>query len=173
MSVLTAVIHVGPAPPLGGGVRPGFVAHLYDDGLPRFVAYDVSSDGDGPPRLEAVTGAYAPKLDAETAYPVTDLLLALHRSGSAITQRLDTLSEKARANYGRTFREMVFSSDVEWGSDGYGRLFEARSQLEAHPFEDVIAVGFDASVTPEARRAIVDNLARIDGSIRWLEGGPE
>jgi hypothetical protein len=172
VSTLTAVVHVGTPPPLGGGIQPAVVAHLYDGGLPRFVAYEVTTDGEGPPRLTPVDGAYAPAFEDDPAYPVTDLLLALHRSGSAIAQRLDTLSRKAEANYGRTFREMVFASDVAWGSDGYGRLFEARSQLEAHPYEAVVAVGCYPGASEESRRALAENLDRIDGPTRWLERQP-
>jgi hypothetical protein len=171
MSTLTGVVHVGAAPPIGGGLRPAAVAHLYDGGLPRFVAYEVSSTGEGPPRLDPVPGAYAPDVDDEPAYPITDLLLALHRSGSSIAQRLDTLSQKASANYGRSFREMVFASDVEWGSAGYGRLFEARSQLEAHEYEAVVAVGCDPGVSEGVRAALADNLERLSGPTRWLGEG--
>lgn len=169
MSPLTAVVHVGDPPPLGGGTQPSVVAHLYEGGLPRFVAYEVSTGGAGPPRFTPVDGAYAPVFEDDPAYPLTDLLLALYRSGSAIAQRLDTLSQKAAANYGRTFGEMVFTSDVEWGSDGYGRLFEARSQLEAHPYEAVVAVGCYPGANEESRRALAENLERIDGPTRWLD----
>ena len=168
MSSLTATVHVGPAPPLGGGVEPAFVAHLYEGAVPRFVAYDVDSGEAGPPRLDPVEGAYAPDVDDEPAYPVTDLLLALDREASTVAQRLDTLSEKARANAGRRFREMVFASDVAWGSDGYGRLFEARSQLEAHPTEHVVVVSVLASASDAVRDALAANLERLDGPTRWL-----
>lgn len=174
MSALTAVVHVGSRPPLGGGVRPSTVAHLYGGNLPRFVAYEVTGDGDGPPRLDPVGGAYAPDFEAEPPSPITDLLLALERAGSSIAQRLDTLSAKAEANYGRTFREMVFTSDVKWGSDGYGRLFEARSQLEAHPFEDAVTVGTYPGVDEGVRTALAANLDRIDGPTHWLsDADPE
>jgi len=175
MSALTAVVHVGGVPPIGGGVQPAVVAHLYESGLPRFVAYEVRERDGGPPTMDPIDGAYAPAFEAdETAYPITDLVLGTHREGSAITQRLDVLSEKARANYGRSFREMVFASDVEWGSDGYGRLFEARSQLEAHPFEDALAVGFHPGASETVRSALVENLERIDGPTRLFEtGSPE
>lgn len=168
MSSLTAVVQIGARPPLGGGVQPAVIAHLYEGGVPRFVAYTVDADGSGPPRLEPLEGAYAPPLDTEPSYPITDLLLATHRAGSSIAQRLDVLSEKARANYGRTFREMVFASDVEWGSDGFGRLFEARSQLEAHPYEAVVAVGTYSGINTDLERAIEDNLDRIDGPTETL-----
>ncbi|WP_424018955.1 hypothetical protein ACOZ4N_05660 [Halorientalis pallida] len=181
MSALTAVVQIGTAPPLGGGVEPAVVAHLYEGGIPRFLAYEVgegedTDDGtatgaDGP-HLTRIPGAYAPPIEDNTAYPLTDLLLGTYREGSAITQRLDTLSRKAAANYGRTFREMVFSSDVEWGSDGYGRLFEARSQLEAHPVEAVVAVGFLPGVSDEVRLAIEDNRDRLDGQTPRLTAGP-
>ena len=174
MSALTAVVHVGPRPPLGGGLQPAVVAHLYGGALPRFVAYEVAGREDGPPRMNPVSGAYAPDFETDRPYPITDLLCALGRSGSSIAQRLDTLSAKAEANYGRSFREMVFSSDVEWGSDGYGRLFEARSQLEAHPYEDAVAVGAYPGIGEGVRAALADNLDRIDGPTHWLdEGGDE
>jgi len=169
MSALTAVVHVGSRPPLGGGLQPAAVAHLYGASLPRFVAYEVSADGDGPPRMDPVSGAYAPDFAAEPPHPVTDLLLALGRSGSSIAQRLDTLSAKAEANYGRTFREMVFSSDVEWGSAGYGRLFEARSQLEAHPYEDAVTVAVYPGADKAVRSALAANLTRLDGPTTWLD----
>lgn len=168
MSTLTAVLHVGSDPPLGGGLEPAVVAHLYEGAVPRWIAYRVSTAVDGPPRLDPVDGAYAPAVEEDRSYPVTDLLLATHREGSSIAQRLDTLSEKARANYGRTFQEMVFNSDVAWGSDGFGRLFEARSQLEAHPYDAVVGVGFHAGVSDTVRDAIEANLGRIDGPTRTL-----
>jgi len=167
MSTLTAVVHVGGEPPLGGGLQPAVVAHVYEGGLPRLVAYEVDATVEGPPRLVPL-GSYAPAIEDEQSYPVTDLLLATHREGSAIAQRLDVLSEKARANYGRDFAGMVFASDVEWGSDGYGRLFEARSQLEAHPVEDVVAVGYHGGVSSTVRDALEANLERIDGPTRRL-----
>lgn len=168
MSSLTATVRVGPAPPLGGGIEPVFVAHLYEGAIPRFIAYEVETDGSGPPAMEPVGGAYAPAVDEDPSYPVTDLLLALDREASAITQRLDTLSEKARANAGRPFEAMVFNSDVAWGSDGYGRLFEARSQLEAHGLDHVVAVSALASAGDPVRDALAANLARLDGPTRWL-----
>jgi hypothetical protein len=155
---LTAVVHLGERPALGGGLDPSHVAHLHEDGVPRFLAYTVAADGD----LARVPGAYAPALDADPAYPVTDLLLALRREGSTAGQRLDVLDTKARANYGTGLREKVFDSDVEWGSAGYGRHFEARSQLEAHPYEGAVVVGFHPGVSDAARAAIADNLARLD-----------
>ena len=183
MSALTAVVQIGTAPPLGGGVEPAVVAHLYEGGIPRFLAYEVTSgDGDdgastesgsSSPDLRRIPGAYAPPIEDDTAYPLTDLLLGTHREGSAITQRLDTLSRKAEANYGRTFREMVFASDVEWGSAGYGRLFEARSQLEAHTVEAVVAVGFLPGVSDEVRLAIEENRDRLDGETPRLTAGPD
>ncbi|MFC6973442.1 hypothetical protein ACFQL1_00265 [Halomicroarcula sp. GCM10025709] len=131
MTTLRAVVRLGDRPPLGEGMVPLVEAHLYGGGLARFVAFRVT-DG---PELERIPGAYAPDFGADPAYPVTDLLLALPetRGLSAVGQRLDTLSTKADANYGQSFDAMVFTTDVEWGSDGYGRLFEGRSQLEAHP----------------------------------------
>ena len=53
--MLSAVVHVGEPAPLGGGLEPAVVAHLRG-GVPRFVAYEVRSDGS----LERVPGAYAP-----------------------------------------------------------------------------------------------------------------
>lgn len=162
MSSLTAVVYVGERPPLGGGLQPRMLAHLYEGGVPRFVAYEVDADGSGPPRLDPLAGAYAPPIESDPSYPITDLLLATYREGSAITQRLDVLSEKARANYGRDFQRMVFASDVEWGSDGFGRLFEARSQLEAHPYDAAVWVGFHAGVDTALEDAITANLDRLD-----------
>jgi hypothetical protein len=161
---LTAVIHLGDRPPLGGGLDASHVVHLHEDGVPRLLAYTVESDGD----LDRVPGAYAPALDADPPYPVTDLLLALRRDGSAAAQRLDTLDTKARANYGTGFREKVFDSDVEWGSDGYGRHFEARSQLEAHDYEGTVVVGFHPGIGDAARAAITDNLTRLDAATETL-----
>ncbi len=179
MSALTAVVHIGTAPPLGGGVEPAVVAHLYEGGIPRLLAYEVTEtpdDSAGPaagPHLTRIPGVYAPPIEDDTAYPLTDLLLGTYREGATITQRLDTLSQKAEANYGRTFREMIFASDVEWGSDGYGRLFEARSQLEAHPVDAVVAVGFLPGVSDEVRLAIEANRERLDGPTPRLTAGPE
>lgn len=161
---LTAVIHLGERPALGGGLDPSHVVHLHEDGVPRLLAYAL--DGDG--TLERVPGAYAPALDADPSYPVTDLLLALRRDGSAAAQRLDVLDTKARANYGTGFREKVFDSDVDWGSAGYGRHFEARSQLESHSYEGVVAVGFHPDMGETARLAIADNLARLDAETETL-----
>jgi len=155
---LTAVIHLGDRPPLGGGLDASHVVHLHEDGIPRLLAYAVEPDGD----LSRVPGAYAPALAADPSYPVTDLLLALRRDGSAAAQRLDTLDTKARANYGTGFREKTFDSDVEWGSDGYGRHFEARSQLESHPYDGAVVVGFHPGIGDAARTAITDNLTRLD-----------
>jgi hypothetical protein len=169
MSALTAVVYIGGQPPIGGGLQPAVVAHLYEGGLPRFVAYEVTEREGAPPAMDPIDGAYAPEFEAAESYPITDLLLGTHRDGSEIAQRLDVLSEKARANYGRGFREMVFTSDVEWGSDGYGRLFEARSQLEAHPVETTVVVGFHPGVSEDISAAIVANLDRIDGPTAQFE----
>lgn len=170
---LTAVLHLGSRPALGGGLDPSHVVHLHEDGVPRLLAYALEADGE----LARVPGAYAPDLDADPSYPVTDLLLALRREGSAAAQRLDTLDTKARANYGTGFREKVFDSDVEWGSDGYGRHFEARSQLESHPYEGAVVVGFHPGASDAARLAIADNLTRLDAvteTFRAVAGpGPE
>lgn len=158
MSALVAVVHVGAVPPLGGGMRPSVVAHWYEGGVSRLLAYEVGDDG----TLTRVPGAYAPDLDEDPSYPVTDLLLALAREHSSIAQRLDTLDTKAEANYGAGFREKVFDSQVAWGSDGYGRHFEARSQLESHPYEGRIAVGLDPDAPGSVERALAANLARLD-----------
>jgi hypothetical protein len=158
MSSLVAVVYVGAVPPIGGGMRPTVVAHWYEGGVGRLLAYEVGGDGS----LERVPGAYAPDLEADPAYPVTDLLLAVAREHSTVAQRLDTLDTKARANYGAGFREKVFDSQVAWGSDGYGRHFEARSQLESHPYEGRIAVGVDPDVPPAVERALAANLDRLD-----------
>ncbi|GGN89618.1 hypothetical protein [Haloarcula pellucida] len=164
MSVLAAVLRVGETPPIGAGMAPRVEAHLYDGGLPRLVAYRVREG----PELERHPGAYALDFAAEPAYPVTDVLLALPdtRGLSSIGQRLDTLSTKAEANYGRDFGAMVFKTDVEWGSDGYGRLFEARSQLEAHPFDGQVTVTLTPAVTDEQAAALRANLDRLAGLTR-------
>lgn len=157
---LTAVLHLGSRPALGGGLGASHVVHLHEDAVPRFLAYALEADGE----LVRAPGAYAPEFDADPSYPVTDLLLALRREGSAAAQRLDTLDTKARANYGTGFREKTFDSDVEWGSDGYGRHFEARSQLESHPYEGAVVVGFHPGASDTARLAIADNLTRLDAA---------
>lgn len=169
MSGLVATLQVGERPPLGGGLRPAVVAHLYGGSLPRFVVHEVDDDG----TMRRVEGAYAPEFDADPAYPVTDILLATRREGSAAAQRLTVLSRKAAANYGRSFREMVFASAVARGTPGYGRLFEARSQLEAHPYDGVVAVTFLPGVDPGVRGAVADNVARIDPTDATLVGGPD
>ena len=158
MSSLVAVVHVGRVPPLGGGMHPSVVAHWYEGGVSRLLAYEVGEDG----TLSRVPGAYAPDLGEEPSHPVTDLLLALAREHSAVAQRLDTLDTKAEANYGAGFREKVFDSQVAWGSDGYGRHFEARSQLESHPYEGRIAVGVDPDAPAAVERALAANLDRLD-----------
>jgi len=167
MSALAAVVRIGERPQIGSGAIPAVEAHLYAGTVPRFVAFRVT-DG---PELERVSGAYAPAFDREPPYPVTDILLAFEvaRALSAISQRLNTLSTKAEANYDRSFREMVFATAVEWGSDGYGRLFEARSQLEAHPFEGVVEATVTPAATEDQRAALVANLDRIDGTTRVYE----
>jgi hypothetical protein len=162
MTALRAVVRIGEQPPLGDGVVPQVVAHLYGTGLARFVAFRVT-DG---PELIRVPGAYAADFEAEPAYPVTDLLLALPetRALSSAGQRLDTLSTKAEANYGQSFEAMVFTTDVEWGSDGYGRLFEGRSQLEAHPFDGVATATLLDGASERQREALATNLDRLDGT---------
>lgn len=155
---LSAVLAFGERSPLGGGLDPAVVAHLHEGGVPRFLAYEVRGDG----TLDRVPGAYVPEFEADPAYPVTDLILATRRELSSVGQRLDVLSTKAEANYGAPFREKVFSSEVEWGTDGYGRHFEARSQLEAHPLDGAVSVAFFPGISDPARSAIADNLARLD-----------
>ena len=73
--------------------------------------------------------------------------MALYPEGSTAGQRLRVLSTKAEANAGVSLRERVFSSDTARETPGYGRHFEARSQLEAHPYEAVVAV-VDCGPTP-------------------------
>ncbi|WP_276271952.1 hypothetical protein [Haloarcula litorea] len=164
MSSLAAVLRVGERPTVGLGLRPRVEAHLYTGGVPRLVAFRVT-DG---PELTRVPGAYAPDFGAEPPSPVTDLLLAVPelREPSAVAQRLDTLSTKAEANYGRDFAGMVFTSDVEWGSDGYGRLFEARSQLEAHEYAGVVTATLTPAAAGEQASAIRTNLDRLDAATR-------
>jgi hypothetical protein len=158
MTVLTAVVHVGSVPPLGGGLRPRVVAHCYEDAVPRLLAYEVSAEG----AMERVPGAYAPDLDADPSYPITDLLLGTARGLSSIAGRLDTLDTKARANYGSGFREKVFDSDTAWGSEGYGRHYEARSQLESHPYEGRVVVGVSPNASARVEAALAANLDRLD-----------
>ncbi|PSQ11334.1 hypothetical protein BRC93_05925 [Halobacteriales archaeon QS_5_70_15] len=162
---LVAVVHVGEPPALGGGLRPAVVAHLYGGPVPRFVVHEIGEEGS----MERVPGSYAPDLEAEPTYPVTDLLLATRRDPSAVAQRLDVLDTKARANYGVGFREKTFDSDVAWGSDGYGRHFEARSQLEAHRYEDRIAVGVHPGTSASVREALAANSERLDAPIDRFE----
>lgn len=165
MTTLVAVVHVGKAPPLGGGLRPAVVAHLYDGAVPRFVVHEVADDGS----MERIPGGYAPDLDADPSYPLTDLLLATRREPSTVAQRLDVLDTKARANYGSGFREKTFHSDVAWGSAGYGRHYEARSQLEAHRYEGRIAVGLHDGAPPAVRDALSANLDRLDAPVDRFE----
>lgn len=168
MSALTAVVRIGSRPPLGGGIEPSHLAHLYGTDWPRFVLYAVRN-GDTGPALDRLPGAYVPAFDAERPAPLTDLLLAAAPEGSAIGDRIATLDTKARANYGTCFREKVLDSDVARGSPAYGRLFEARSQLESHPYDGAIVVGFHAGIAPTVREAIEDNAARLDADIEILE----
>jgi hypothetical protein len=160
MSSLVAIIHVGGVPPIGGGMRPSVVAHWYANGVSRLLAYDVSNSG----MLERISGTYAPDLDEDPSYPITDLLLATARGHSSIAQRLDTLDTKAEANYGVGFREKVFDSQVAWGSDGYGRHFEARSQLESHSYDGRIAVGIVPGTQTAIEQSLAANLERLDAS---------
>jgi hypothetical protein len=157
VSRLVATLTFGREPAIGGGIEPTAVAHFYAEPVPRALGYLVRASGD----LERVAGAYAPDLGADLAYPVTDLVLALAPELSSIAGRIDTLDTKAAANYGVGFREKAFDSDVAWGSDGYGRHFEARSQLEAHPLDGVVAYA-DLGAGGNLAGALADNLARLD-----------
>jgi hypothetical protein len=139
-------------------MQPSVVAHWYDSSVSRLLAYDVSGDG----TLERIPGTYAPNLDEDPSYPVTDLLLATAREYSTVAQRLDTLDTKAEANYGIGFCEKVFDSQVACGSDGYGRHFEARSQLESHPYEGRIAVGVVPGAQSSIEQSLATNLERLD-----------
>jgi len=163
--VLQAVIHVGDPAPLGGGFEPAVVAHLHGNGVSRFVAYEVHADG----TLERVPGAYAPDPNEEPPHPITDLLVALYPEGSIAGQRLGVLSTKAEANADVSLRERVFTSDTERETPGYGRHFEARSQLEAHPYEAVVAVGLLPGLDDRMRAAIEANLERLDAPTRRFE----
>ncbi|MFB6118563.1 hypothetical protein [Halosegnis sp.] len=160
MSRLVATLTFGESPALGGGLEPVALAHCYADPVARFLGYTVTESGD----LERVPGAYAPDPDADRPYPVTDLLLALARDLSQVGDRLDTLDTKAAANYGVDFREKAFDSAVGWESDGYGRHFEARSQLEAHPIDGAVATAVYAPAEP-VTDAIAANLARLDVTV--------
>jgi hypothetical protein len=165
VSALSAIVQIGEPLPLGGGLQPRVIAHWYEGGLSRILAYELGEDG----TMSRVPGAYAPALEAEVAYPVTDILLAIARDNSAVAQRLDTLDTKAIANHGASFREKVFESQVAWGSDGYGRHFEARSQLESHPYDGQILAGVTPTASAAVSRCLRENLERIDGETRWLE----
>lgn len=167
--MLSAVVHVGEPAPLGGGFEPAAVAHLHESGVPRFLAYELDGAGD----LQRVPGAYAPDPEEEPPHPVTDLLLALYPEGSSVGQRLAALSTKAEANYGATLRRKIFDSDVARGSPGYGRHFEARSQLEAHRYEAVVAVGLLPGIGEGMRGALEANLERLDAPVRRFSRVPE
>lgn len=60
----------------------------------------------------------------------------------------------------------MFVSDVGPGSDGYGRHFEARSQLEARRYEAVVAVGLLPGIDADMRAALEANLDRLDAPVR-------
>ncbi|PSQ19999.1 hypothetical protein BRD04_09375 [Halobacteriales archaeon QS_9_67_17] len=160
MSRLVATLTFGREPAVGGGIEPTALAHCYADSIPRFLGYVVDESG----VFERVPGVYAPDTDADPPYPVTDLLLALAPQLSSIAERIETLDTKARANYGVGFREKAFDSDVAWGSDGFGRHFEARSQLEAHPLDGAVALAVYAPGRPVVD-AVADNLARLDAVV--------
>ncbi len=169
MSALTGVLQVGSDPPIGGGIRPELTVHCYEGPLARLVVHEVDDDGS----LHRIEGAYVPDLAADPSYPVTDVLLAARMEGSAAAQRLRTLDRKAEANYDTGFRAKVLGSDVARGSPGYGRLFEARSQLEAHPYEGTVTAAFYPGASEELRGAVRANLDRLDARTRLLaEAGP-
>jgi hypothetical protein len=165
MSRLTAVVHVGTAPPLGGGLSPRVLVHWYEDAFPRALAYTPAEDG----TLTRVPGTFAPDLAADPSYPVTDVLLATARELSAVGERLDVLDTKARANYGTGFEGKVFENDVAAGSAGYGRHFEARSQLESHRFEGRVVVGVTPGTGERLRTALRANLDRLDAETAAYE----
>lgn len=177
MSALTAVVRLGSRPPLGGGIEPSHVAHLYGSAWPRFVLYEVrpadgstaGAGGTGPGLVR--DGTYASAFDADTPSPLTDLLLATAPERSAVSGLLATLDTKARANYDTSFREKIVEGDVSRGSPGYGRLFEARSQLEAHPYDGLVVVSFLAGVAPTVENAIRANAARLDADVEILASG--
>jgi len=79
VSALSAIVQIGEPLPLGGGLQPRVIAHWYEGGLSRILAYELGEDG----TMSRVPGAYAPALEAEVAYPVTDILLAIARDNSA------------------------------------------------------------------------------------------
>ncbi|KAB7513737.1 hypothetical protein DM867_07950 [Halosegnis rubeus] len=155
MSRLVATVTFGRRPAIGSGIEPVAVAHGYAEPMARFLGYNLTDDG----TLDRVPGAYAPVLGDRPSV-VTDLLLALAPELSSIADRIGTLDTKSRVNYGVDFREKAFDSAVGWGSDGYGRHFEARSQLESHPIDGAVAVACYGS--GELCRAIEANLDRLD-----------
>lgn len=79
-SVLSAVVHVGEHACLGEGFEASIVVHLHEDTFPRFVAYELRSDGE----LQRVPGVCAPDPDEEPPSPITDLLLAMYSEGSTV-----------------------------------------------------------------------------------------
>jgi hypothetical protein len=186
MSALTAVVQVGTSPPLGGGIEPEYVAHLYGGEWPRFVLYAIrpaaeatGTIGDATeatgsaagPVLDRLPGTYAPAFEAERSYPLTDLVLASAPERSAVGGRLAVLDTKARANYGVSFRGKVLDSDVARGSPAYGRLFEARSLLEAHPYEGAIVLALQPGLAPVVEAGLRENAARLDSAIDVLDAG--
>lgn len=165
VSRLVATLTFGREPALGGGVEPTAIAHYYAEPVPRALGYLVRASGE----LERVAGAYAPDIEADPAYPVTDLILALAPELSSIAGRIEILNTKAAANYGVGFREKAFDSDVAWGSDGYGRHFEARSQLEAHPLDGIVSYA-DLGAGNKLATALADNLARLNCRVIYDAG---
>jgi hypothetical protein len=172
MSALTAVVRIGTRPPLGGGIEPAYVAHLYGVEWPRFVLYEVRSTNDAAgPVLDRLSGTYAPAFEGERSYPLTDLVLASAFERSAIGDRIAVLDTKARASYRVSFREKVLDGDVSRGSPGYGRFFEARSLLEAHPYDGAITVGLQPGLAPVVETGLRENAARLDTTVDVLEAG--
>ena len=98
-------------------------------------------------------------------------MLASAFERSAIGDRIAVLDTKARANYGVSFREKVLDGDVSRGSPGYGRFFEARSLLEAHPYDGAITVGLQPGLAPVVETGLRENAARLDTTVDVLEAG--
>lgn len=171
MSVLTAVIRIGARPPLGGGIEVSYIAHLYGAEWPRFVLYEVRADDAAGPVLDRLPGTYAPAFEAERSYPLTDLVLASAPGKSAVGDRIGVLDTKARANYGVSFRKKVLGDEVSRGSPGYGRLFEARSLLEAHPYDGAITLCLQPGLAPAVETGLRGNAARLEATIDVLEAG--
>ncbi|MES3516864.1 MAG: hypothetical protein PPP58_04275 [Natronomonas sp.] len=164
--MLTSVVHVGEPAALGVGVQPSVIVHLHEGGLPRMLAYELEDDG----TLDRVPGTYTPDPTEEPPHPITDVLLGLCPEGSVAGQRLRTLSQKAAANASVSFREKIFGGDIGPETPGYGRHFEARSQLEAHRYQQAIVVGYLPGISDSMRSAIEANLTRLDAPIWRMTG---